>query len=74
MRDRIERIKGRRRFLERRGEFTAINLTLRDVAGGIFSQTRKWSSQTTLTEAINALTRSLQGIGAGIWLAVWLPV
>jgi hypothetical protein len=75
VRGQIERIEGRRRFLERRSEFTTINLTLRDVLATPSGQAREWSPQATLTEAINALTRSLQGVArAGIWLAVWLPV
>jgi len=75
VRGQIERIEGRRRFLERRSEFTTINLTLRDVVAASSGQRPEWSPQATLTEALNALSRSLQGVArAGIWLAVWLPV
>jgi hypothetical protein len=75
VRGQIERIEGRRRFLERRSEFTTINLTLKDVAGWTSDQARGWNPVTTFEEAFNALTRSLQGVArAGIWIAVWLPV
>ena len=75
VRGQIERIEGRRRFLERRSEFTTINLTLRDVAAATSAQTRGWSPAATFEEAFTALTRSMQvWARAGIWLIVWLPV
>ena len=75
IRGQIERIEGRRRFLERRSELTTINLTFRDVAASPSSQTRGWNPATTFDEAFAALTRSLQGVArAGIWLIVWLPM
>jgi hypothetical protein len=75
VRGQIERIEGRRRFLERRSEFTTINLTLRDVAAAPSGQTRVWNPAATFDEAFTALTRSLQGVArAGIWLVVWLPM
>ncbi|MFN0070135.1 MAG: DUF4349 domain-containing protein [Chloroflexota bacterium] len=75
VRGQIEKIEGRRRFLERRSEFTTINLTLRDVAAARQNQQREWSPRSTFEEALGALGRSLQGVArAGIWAAVWLPV
>jgi uncharacterized protein DUF4349 len=74
VRGQIERIQGRRQFLERRSEFTTINLTLRDVAATA-AHSRGWNPQATFEEALGAMTRSLQGLArVGIWLAVWLPV
>jgi hypothetical protein len=75
VRGQIERIEGRRRFLERRSELTTINLTLRDAAAPTLGQPRGWSPAATFEEAFTALTRSMQLFArVGIWLIVWLPV
>lgn len=75
VRGQIERIEGRKRFIERRSEFTTINLTLREVSAVPGGQPRGWSPAETFEEAVTALARALQGgARAAIWLIVWLPV
>jgi hypothetical protein len=75
VRGQIERIEGRRRFLERRSEFTTINLTLRDVRASTSGRQSGWDLKGTLEDALSALTESLQVLGRiAIWLVVMFPV
>jgi hypothetical protein len=75
VRGQIERIEGRRRFLERRSEFTTINLTLRDVRASTSGRPSGWNLKETLEDALSALTESVQVLGRiAIWLVVMFPV
>jgi len=72
VRGQIERIEGRRRFLERRSDFTTITLTLREAAVGTRTG---WDPSETAREAFRALLLTFQGLGrVAIWLGIWFPI
>lgn len=74
VRGQIERIEGRRTFLERKSEFTTITVTMRELPTGR-SSSGGWSPLDTFNEATAALLKALEGAAkAGIWLIVMFPV
>lgn len=75
LRNRIERLEGRKRLLERRVEQATIVVSLRQVVPAKDGEAAEWNALRIVASAFAALVEATRGlVTVLIWLAVWSPL